>query len=406
MTLFFYILREVLPQFISSLLILASVLIISQLTRLTEVLVAFGVSLENIFMPMIYIVLPFIPFNIPIAFLFAVLIAFGRLSADGEYAGLLACGYPLKRAAMPVALLAIFLYVAGVIAGSHLEPWGRRELVRFIFDKTKNEVDNMVRFKIQPGVFTDNFLGYTFYAEGITADRSRLTNVMLAPPSGSRQSFTILAPRGSITGTADTGDLKMALEDGVGYSQAPENLTGSVLKFRRAEFDLLRLFREQLVEADLGEEDYRSLAPPDLLKYIAKISVAKPRDEAQIVRARYQYHNRIASPFSVFFFGVFGMVLGVVDPRGQKNRAFIGGIATIIGGYVFMMGFKWLAERGYIDAFLAAWMPHLILCTASAFLFYQKNRLPPSEPVLDWANMPWKLKTSARNFSPLGSDKL
>ncbi len=409
MILFFYILREVLPQFISSLLILASVLIISQLSRLTEVLVAFGVSLENVFMPIIYIVLPFIPFNIPIAFLFAVMLAFGRFSADGEYAGFLACGYPLKRAAVPVALLAAFLAVAGVIAGSNLEPWGRRELVRFIFDKTKNEVDNMVRFKIQPGVFTDNFLGYTFYAEGISSDRSRLTNIMLSPPSGSRQSFTILAPRGSITGTADTGDLKMSLESGEAFSQSPEQLTGSVLKFRRAEFDLLRLFREQLVGSDLGEEDYRSLAPADLNKYIAKISSAEPRDDAQIIRARYLYHNRIASPFSVFFFGVFGMVLGVVDPRSQKNRAYIGGIAAIIGGYVFMMGFKWLAERGWIDAFWAAWMPHFILFSAAVFLFYQKNRLPPSEPVLEWSNMPWNLKGSLkvnrRSSTPIEASK-
>lgn len=392
MILFLYILREVVPQFVSSLLILASVLIISQLARLTELLVAFGVSLENIFLPMVYTVLPFIPFNIPIAFLFAVLLAFGRFSADGEYAGLLACGYPLRRAAIPVGILAVILFLTGVIAGSHLEPWGRRELVRFIYDKSKNEVDNMVRFKIQPGVFTDNFLGYTFYAEGISSDRTRLTNVMLSPPSGSRQSFTILAPSGSITGRADTGDLKMSLEGGQAFSQAADKLNGSLVKFRRAEFDLLRLFREQLVEADVGEEDYRALGPGDLLNYINKISVAEPRDEGQVIRARYLFHNRIASPFSVFFFGMFGMVLGIVDPRSQKNRAYAGAISAIIVGYVFMMGFKWLADRAYIDAFWAAWAPHLILFATGAFLLYQKNRLPPSEPVLERSNLPWNMR--------------
>lgn len=392
MILFFYILREVLPQFFSSLLILASVLIISQLARLTELLVAFGVSLENFFLPLVYIVLPFIPFNIPIAFLFAVMLAFGRFSADGEYAGLLACGYSLRRAAVPVALLAVVFCASGVVAGAYLEPWGRRELVRFIFDKTKNEVDNMVRVKIQPGVFTDNFLGYTFYAEGISTDRTRMTNIMLAPPAGSRQAFTILAPRGSITGTADTGDLKMSLEGGEGFSQSGEKLSGSVLKFRRAEFDLLRLFREQLVDAAVGDEDYRSLAPADLTAYIAKLETAEPRDDALLIRARYLYHNRIASPFSVFFFGMFGMVIGVVDPRTQKNRAFVNGIAAIIVGYVFMMGFRWFADRGWIDAILAAWMPHVITSCAGAFLLYQKDRLPPSEPVLQRSNLPWNLK--------------
>jgi lipopolysaccharide export system permease protein len=388
--LFLYILREVLPQFVSSLLILASVLIISQLARLTELLVAFGLSLENFFLPLLYIVLPFISFNIPIAFLFAVMMSFGRFSADGEYAGLLACGYPLKRAALPVALLAIALFGAGVMAGSYLEPWGRRELVRFIFDKTKNEVDNMVRIKIQPGVFMDNFLGYVFYAEGISSDRTRLTNVMLSPPSGSKQSFTILAPRGSITGGANTGDLKMSLNDGQALSQDPVNLNGSVIKFKRAEFDLLRLFREQLIEADVGDEDYRTLAPRDLLTHIDKLELQSPRDESEIIRARYLFHNRIAMPFSIFFFGMFGIVLGVVDPRSQKNRAYTGAIAAIIVVYVLMTACKGLADRQWVDAMWAAWLPNLILFAVGAFLLYQKNRLPPSEPVLDRANMPWR----------------
>jgi lipopolysaccharide export system permease protein len=388
--LFLYILREVIPQFVSSLVILASVLIISQLAKLTELLVAFGVSLENIFLPLLYIVLPFISFNIPIAFLFAVLLAFGRFSSDGEYAGLLACGFSLRRALIPVALVACVLYVMGVVATSHLEPWGRRELVRFVYDKTKNEVDNMVRLKMQPGVFIDNFLGYVFYAREVSSDRKTLGGVMLAPPSGSKQSFTIFAPSGSITGKADTGDLKLSLNFGTAYSTAAEHLEGSVMKFRHAEFDLLRLFREQLVSSDVGEEDYRSLGPDELSVYIEKIGSQTNRDEGLYRRARYLFHNRISAPFAVFVFGAFGLVLGVVDPRSQRNRAYVGAITAIIVGYVFMMGFKWLAERGWMNVILAAWLPQLILMAAGAFLLYQKNRLPPSEPILERANLPWK----------------
>lgn len=390
MILFFYILKEIIPQFISSLLILVSVLVISQLARLTEYLIAFGVSFENLFMPLIYTVIPFIPFNIPIAFLFAVMITFGRLSADGEFAGFLSCGFSLRRASQPVGILAIMLLVSGVLAGSYLEPWGRRELVRFIYDKTKNEVDNMIRFKIQPGVFTDNFLGYTFFSEEISKDRKFLRNVMLSPPSGSKQLFTIVAPRGKISGTADTGDLKMTLIDGRAFSQSPERQEASELKFRRAEFDLLRLFREQLSNSDVGENDYRSLPPGELLSYIERLGDMETVDSGQLIRARYLYFNRIASPFSIFFFGFFGLVLGVVDPRSQKNRSYGGAIAAIIFVYVFMMAFKWLADRSLLDTVWAAWAPPLILAVVGAFLFYQKNRLPPSEGILELQNMPWR----------------
>jgi lipopolysaccharide export system permease protein len=118
------------PQFLSSAVILTAVLVVSQLARLTEVLAAFGLSLENIFLPFLYIVLPFMSFNIPIAYLFAVMISFGRLSADGEWAALLASGYSLARAAIPVMIIAGFLYGLGLLCSMHLEAWGRREIGR------------------------------------------------------------------------------------------------------------------------------------------------------------------------------------------------------------------------------------------------------------------------------------
>ena len=62
MTLFFYFLKELLPQFLTSLCVLSSVIVISQLIRLSEVLVTFGLTLENLLMPFLFIMLPFSSF--------------------------------------------------------------------------------------------------------------------------------------------------------------------------------------------------------------------------------------------------------------------------------------------------------------------------------------------------------
>lgn len=366
-------------------------IVVSQLVRLSEALVTFGLSLENVFLPFLFIIVPFISIAIPMSYLFAVVLTFGRLSADGEYAALLAAGFSLRRAARPVLIVGAILYLVAATCALNLEAWGRREFVQFFYRKTQTELDNLVRYKLQAGVFIDDFLGYVLYAEKISPDRTRLENVLLAPARGS--GFTMLAPSGGITGSVETGDLRLSLEFGVAYaSKSLPDESLSLLKFDRATIDILRIFREQIIGADAAEDDFRSFRPTELFKFVSELKATPKRsDEQESIyrRARFLLHQRIGAPFATITFALFGMVLGISDPRRGKSSAYVGAIVTVIAGYVFMIGFQWLAEHGRFPAPLAAWAPNVLLFGLGAFLVYQKNRLPPSERTLDKANLPF-----------------
>jgi lipopolysaccharide export LptBFGC system permease protein LptF len=182
----------------------------------------------------------------------------------------------------------------------------------------------------------------------------------------------------------------MSLDYGVAYSARPGKQEVSILKFNRAEIDLLRIFQEQILGADAAEDDYRSYTPTELVAFIDTLAAKPDRDDKLYWKARYLLHKRIASPFAVIVFALFGMVLGVSDPRRGKSIGYIGAIGAIIGGYVLMMGFGWLAENGHLAAPIAAWLPNVLLVSFAGFLVYQKNRLPPSEGTLDWANLPFR----------------
>ena len=326
------------------------------------------------------------------AFLFAVVLTFARLSADGELPALLAAGYSLKRAAKPVFLTAALLYGVGAICAINLEAWGRREFVQFFYRKTQTELDNMIRYRMQAGVFLDNFLGYVLYAEGISADRSTFKNVLLAPGHRTRnQNFTLLAPQGQIVGSVESGDLRMTFEDGVAYTGNARSDTTTVMKFGEAEIDILKIFQEQILGADRASDDFRSYPPDRLWAYIAKLGdmpIRDKRTESTYRRARFLFHYRLASPFAVVAFAFYGMVLGVADPRRGRSLAYGGAIVTIISGYVLTMGFRWAAEQGHLSAPLAAWSPNVIMIAFGAFLLFQKNRLPPSEGTLELSNLP------------------
>lgn len=384
-----YLLRELIPQFLSAMVVICSIIVVSQLVRLSDVLVAFGISLENVFLPFLYTILPFLSLTIPMGYLFAVVLSFGRLSADGEYPALLAAGFPLRRAAIPVMLVAVFLYGVAAASALHLEAWGRREMVQFLYRKTQTELDNLVRYKMQAGVFLEDFLGYVLYAEKISADRTQFENVMLAPRSEDRhRNFTVLAPSGRMTGTVEGGDLRLLLENGLGFSSRADQDKSAVMRFQRAEIDILRIFHEQIIGADAAEDDYRGYRPMELVRFIDGLMEKANPDLGLYRRARYLLHQRIAAPFAVITFAIFGIVLGVSDPRRGKSMGYVGAIGTIICGYVFMMAFKWAAEQGYMAVPLAAWMPNILLLILGLFLLYQKNRLPPSESTLAIENIP------------------
>ncbi len=387
-----YILKEILPQFLIAFIVLSTVLVVSQLMRMTDALVTIGVTFENVFLPFLFVILPFLSFTIPMAFLFGTLVGMSRLNADGEYAAMLASGVSLAQIAKPVLQVAFVFYLIAGWCGMYLESWGRRELEYFFMRKAQGEIDNVLRYKVQSGVFLEDFLGFVLYAEKVSEDRSNYTNVLIAPKKGLvDQDFTLLAPRGNISGSVKDGELFLSLEDGMALSSKQDSTQSTVLRFEKAKIDLLSVFKDKIFGNDTIEDDYRAYPPDKFSLYIEKMKLDPKRDEIRYRRARYLYHQRIATPFAIFSFALFALILGIGDSRQTKSLGYAGAIVSIIFVYVFIIGFKWFAENGYMTPPLAAWFPNFLLLLFGLFCLFQKTRLPVSEPIFSWSNMPWKV---------------
>ena len=320
---------------------------------------------------------------IPMSFLFAVVLVFARLSADGEFAALLATGLPLRRTIVPVLLFGAALCATSMACSMNLESWGRRELGEFLTRKSKLELDNIIKYKLQPGVFLDDFLGYVLYAENMTADRGQMQNVLLSPNGHNTSDFVLTALTGQIAGTVEEGTMRLVLHDGVAFTSGA---TPSILKFANLEIDIMRIFQEQILGSDAIEHDYKSYTATELSQYIDTLKADPKRDDALYRRARYLYHSRVGAPFAIFSFALFGAVFGVSDPRRSKNTAYVMSIVTLIFGYVTITACKWFAENGHLDGILAAWLPSLILIAVAGLFFLQKDRLPPAEPIWSLRN--------------------
>ena len=102
-----YVFREIVVPFLFGLSVFTFILLIARLLKLIELVVTRGVPVLNILQLLSYIMPAFLEVTVPMAMLLAILIAFGRLSADSEMVALRSSGLSLYQLIAPVAIFAL-----------------------------------------------------------------------------------------------------------------------------------------------------------------------------------------------------------------------------------------------------------------------------------------------------------
>jgi len=112
-----YIIREITSLFLLGIAIFTLILLMGRLIKLTDMVISRGVPLGDVSRMIIYLMPSFLVFTIPMAFLLAVLLAFGRLSADNEITVLKAGGISLAQLMPPVLVCAVAASLLALAAG-------------------------------------------------------------------------------------------------------------------------------------------------------------------------------------------------------------------------------------------------------------------------------------------------
>ena len=104
-----YVIREVIPPFLLSLLVFTFILEVPPVMQQLETLVAKGVSWQTAGHIILLLIPQGLGLTIPMALLTGLLIGLGRLSSDRETVALLACGVSPYRLLRPVLVMATII---------------------------------------------------------------------------------------------------------------------------------------------------------------------------------------------------------------------------------------------------------------------------------------------------------
>src|ERR1044071_3125531 len=110
-----YLIREIVPYLLLSLLLLTAIIFAHEASRFTELLVVAsrnGLPMQTLWRVMAALVPGILVFTLPISLLMGTLVGLGRLSGDSELVALTASGLSRARVLMPVIALAVIVSAA------------------------------------------------------------------------------------------------------------------------------------------------------------------------------------------------------------------------------------------------------------------------------------------------------
>ena len=368
-----YIFRELVIPFLFGLSVFTFVLLIARLLRLIELVVNRGVPATNILRIFAYIVPAFLEVTVPMAMLLAIIVAFGRLSADSEMVAFRSSGLSLYQLITPVV---IFVSLAGLItAGLTLwaRPWGNRSLRSALFEIARTRASAGIRQQ----VFNDEFPGLVIYAEEIDATTDVLRHVLISDDRDEKQRNHIFAREGVMLSDTATETVTLRLRDG--FIQTSDSRRGTEYQTDFQSYDVSLDLRRALAGSEERERDPKEMALGELRQTIATKRAAGTATGLESA----EYHRRISLPFACLVFGLAAVPLGIQPARGVRARGFAVSIVLIFFYYILLSAGQALAEQRLLPAVIGLWLPNVVFLVFGAYLFRQAARERGIVP-LEW----------------------
>jgi lipopolysaccharide export system permease protein len=289
------------------------------------------------------------------AFLLALLLAFGRLSSDSEITAVKACGVSLYGLLPPVLVFALLTYLATTFITVFALPWGNTSFKRLLFDI----VESRITLSLKEKVFNDDFPGLVIYTDLLDSKRHVMSGILINDDRNPQESSTIFADSGIIVTDRATKTLRLELKNG-----GIHRLLGKT-GYRLIEF------QDYVLSIDL------SRAPREMVKNELDMTftelregIHSPRIEPKLRRdMRLEFHRRFSLPFACFVFALAGVPLGIQNQRSGKAAGFSLSIGVLLTYYIILSAGKTLGEREVLHPAAAVWAPNLFFLAFGIYLF-------------------------------------
>jgi LPS export ABC transporter permease LptF len=361
-----FVSREVLVNVVFAIAVLSLVLVVGNIFRkLLPLLVNHDVPMEYLLAFIAY-VLPFsLIFTIPWGLLTAILLVFGRLSADNELIALRANGVSVTRVCLPLAGIALISTAICLWLNVQVAPAAQEKLRSTIFDLATR--DPMALFGSDQVI--DEFPGRKIYVG--KKDGNRLENITVFElDENSLPMKVTFARSGRLEADLENKRILMHLYN-ARYQQRDEKDPNDLRKIRdgiNMTEGTLPISLEELYEKEKKRPSRSALSIQQLLEQL------KSENKREQSASRTEINKRFSFPFACLAFAIIGVPLGVTAHRRETSIGFAVGLIVAVTYFLFVIIGDTLRGNPKVHPELLVWFPNVLFIVLGALLFRRLAR--------------------------------
>lgn len=359
-----YLLTEVAKSFVSGLAVFTFILVVARILDLIDLILSRGVPLSEVARLFGFTLPGFFEITMPMAFLLAVVVAFGRLSNDGELVALRAAGISLYQMLRPMVLFAAFVSVGTFALAAYLRPWSNQAMEKTLYEIAKGRATAA----LSPKVFNSDFGGMVMYVTDVDPETGALAGVMLADERDSYRRTISFATTGRLVADERTRSVQLLLVDGTSMTYQAQQESYDVTSFRSLEVSLD--YKRALSPPHPLAAGPREMALPDLLEAKARLEA----DGRPALEQRIELQSKFVLSAAAFLLTFLGVPLGMQRTRAVRAHGFSVTLGVILAYYLLTSVALTLARKGIGVAELDLWMPNLVLALAGAWMISRAAR--------------------------------
>lgn len=355
-----YVLAEVLGPFLGGIIFFIFIFLMFQVLHLADTLIIHGISIIIFVKMMMLLTLSFTPMVLPVAFLIAVLMAFGRLSADSELVAIKASGISLFRLSVPISFIAAIVVVLSLMLNMEWVPWSQRQ-----FKTTLIKVGNTkVVTAIKEGTFTTGFFDLLIFADKVDTKTNHLKKVFIYDEREPKNPMTIVSESGEVVTVKSSSDLASSAVLKL-YNGSIHRNDSTAGNYQKIDFGEYRLFLKVDEGADGTVTKPQMIPYHTLLEKIEKTST----DTYEGREYRGEYWKRVAIAIAPVLFVFLGMGFGTVRTRAVRAGAALVALVTLLIYWTIQTAGTIAVQKGTLPPFIAMQLPNLMVMVAAVISF-------------------------------------
>jgi LPS export ABC transporter permease LptF/LPS export ABC transporter permease LptG len=356
-----YVWKELFFPFCVGIFVFTFLLLIDKIFDLTDLIINKGVPVYLVALLLAYILPAFLVLTIPIGLLLAILVAFGRLSADMEIVALKASGVSPLRLLRPVLLFA--LVATGLTGVLMLEavPRANYAFKSLIFDILRSQA----AVGLKERLFNDTFGNFVIYVEEMALDQVTLRNVFVADERNPQELRVVTAREGRLLSDEVNRRVTLRLINGTLHETVPRTFQ----KYRQVMFrlyDLTLTLENPLMKAGDAPKGDREMTIAELRENAANLAQAGGNPAPFQV----EIHKKYAIPTACLIFAIVGVPLGIRTHRGGRWSAFVVLLPIVLFYYIFLTVGEQLGDSRRIPPWVAMWTPNLVVGIVGLYLMW------------------------------------